>query len=197
MKQMLVGVKKSPLVITKESIALFWGNVKIKSRDDCWNWTATTNKFGYGQLKRSGVTMRAHRFSYMIKLGQIPDGMCVLHRCDNPLCCNPKHLFLGTKKQNSEDMVKKGRQASGDKNGARKHPERHEYGDYHWARRMPHLVSRGSKCGASKVTEAVVVEMRREFPSAMTSYRRFGSKYGLSAQGALDIISRKTWKHVP
>ena len=80
----------------------------------CWVWTASINPDGYGifQLgsRRDGRRhFAAHRVSYQLNIGSVPDGMCVLHRCDNPSCVNPAHLFLGTQKINSDDKISKGR----------------------------------------------------------------------------------------
>lgn len=77
----------------------------------CWLWTASLTRGGYGQFKsfpgyRAG---RAHIVSYVIHKGDIPEGMCVLHSCDNPKCVNPEHLWLGTLKDNSQDMMRKSR----------------------------------------------------------------------------------------
>jgi hypothetical protein len=76
--------------------AWFWSRVKIGTRDDCWLWTGTMSTAGYGRLRNNGPRIYAHRVAYMLSIGEIPDGLLVLHACDNPPCCNPDHLNVGT-----------------------------------------------------------------------------------------------------
>jgi hypothetical protein len=79
----------------------------------CWIWLAATYPEGYGMIRNSNqVPSRAHRVSWEIYKGEIPENMCVLHRCDTPLCVNPHHLFLGVAKDNVQDMIKKHRKYS-------------------------------------------------------------------------------------
>jgi len=82
----------------------------------CWVWMGTTTVRGYGQIESNKRKYYAHRASYEAFIGKIPEGMYVCHACDNVYCVNPNHLFLGTQKQNLEDMVKKGRSTRGEKN---------------------------------------------------------------------------------
>lgn len=75
----------------------------------CWLWTAAVDSGGYGTIGFQGTTIKAHRASWLIHRGAVPDGAMVLHRCDMPCCVNPEHLFLGNQTDNMRDMVKKGR----------------------------------------------------------------------------------------
>lgn len=93
--------------------ARFWAKVIIiNDVDSCWNWTGAKYKCGYGHSIRPDdayKTTSAHRVAWMITNGEIPQGRCVLHRCDNKTCVRPSHLFLGTKKDNTQDAISKGR----------------------------------------------------------------------------------------
>jgi hypothetical protein len=84
----------------------FWN--KVIKTDGCWGWLGHHNQNGYGTFKHTNESL-AHRAAWVLIKGEIPSGMCVLHRCDNPGCVNPDHLFLGTMSDNSQDMMNKGR----------------------------------------------------------------------------------------
>jgi hypothetical protein len=89
----------------------FWSHIEQRDDDGCWLWTLSTTPNGYGKVglpfsRKIGTTSRV---AWALTYGPIPDGLCVLHRCDNRRCCRPDHLFLGTAKDNYDDMVAKGR----------------------------------------------------------------------------------------
>lgn len=86
----------------------------VETGGGCWLWQHAKAGKGYGRIKRDGRMQYAHRVSYEIAVGEIPEGSLVCHKCDNPACINPAHLFLGSNDENMEDMVKKGRQARGE-----------------------------------------------------------------------------------
>jgi len=91
----------------------FWE--KVKKSEGCWLWTAGKNNRGYGQFRRMRKNTLAHRYSYLISVGEIPVGVFVLHKCDTPLCVRPSHLWLGSQKDNMTDCAQKGRLLALDK----------------------------------------------------------------------------------
>lgn len=92
----------------------FWTSVLIGEEDDCWPWQLSTRGAGYGSFKLNGKRLVAHRMAWVFTYGS-PGDFCVLHSCDNPPCCNPKHLFLGTDADNMVDAMKKLRHAYGER----------------------------------------------------------------------------------
>lgn len=148
----------------------FWANVK-KSRT-CWNHKVMAGK-KYGSIYVSGRNVAAHRFSWELQVGSIPNGLLVLHKCDNPACVRPDHLFLGTHKDNVHDMLNKGRGNP--------------------------LV--GSKHQNSKLTERAVIFMRKNYitgkdRSFTGNLRELAGKFNVSKMTALNAIRGKTWTHV-
>lgn len=113
---------------------VFWSRVDRRADDECWPWRGGKLKDGYGGFYLDGHTIGAHRAAWILTFGEIAQGLLVCHTCDNPPCCNPHHLFLGTDGDNQRDSVAKGRHffaPRGDENHARQ-------------RRLAWLVSPGS-----------------------------------------------------
>ena len=99
------------------TVQSFWSRVKTGKPEECWPWTGDLNWYGYGRICIWGERWITSRLAWFLTNGKIEKGMSVCHKCDNPPCCNPAHLFLGTTKQNSLDAVTKGRQLKGVEHG--------------------------------------------------------------------------------
>lgn len=95
-----------------DPVRRFWSKVEHGNVTECWLWAGNRNNKGYGTMGLLGRPVLAHRIAFRLASGSIPDGLCVLHSCDTPLCCNPGHLRLGTQADNLADMTAKGRRAS-------------------------------------------------------------------------------------
>ena len=95
--------------MTESVLQRFWQRVNKEAEDGHWVWTGAKRGFGYGQLFVNGKNQSAHRLSWELHNGPIPEGLWVLHKCDYPPCVNPEHLFLGTPQDNALDKCKKGR----------------------------------------------------------------------------------------
>ena len=102
----------------------FWSKVDTKGSNECWEWQAAKHRQGYGIFKFDNKIQLAHRISWLLANTEIPQGMVVMHKCDNPSCVNPDHLCLGTQKDNIRDMRTKGRGNNQKKTHC---PQGHEY----------------------------------------------------------------------
>jgi hypothetical protein len=159
-----------------------------KHETGCWLWLGTQVNGGYGLIRGEAYTgtkrmFLAHRVSWELSNGPIPDGLCVLHSCDNRLCVNPSHLFLGTQADNIADMVRKGRQghtggAKGLLNGTHTHPHRR---------------ARGERQGRAKLTADEVMEIRA---SSGVTQTVLAQKYGVTLSNISSIRRRKSWRHL-
>jgi HNH endonuclease len=104
---------RDPFLFTPIDVAAFWARVSGAEKQECWEWTGSVNDKGYGRFRGTG----AHRVAYKLVCGPVPDDLMVLHECDNPGCCNPYHLKIGTARDNAQDAVKRGRNSAGERHG--------------------------------------------------------------------------------
>lgn len=143
----------------------FWQ--KVKTGEGCWEWTAYRKRGGYGQFWDGKIHVLSHRFVYELTFGPIPETLCVCHTCDNPGCVNPAHLFLGTHKENMQDMYNKNRQrgASGEK--------------HHRA--------------ILKATDIPVIRLRQKIGETAGKIAR---DYGVARVTIQHIIDGRTWRHI-
>lgn len=142
----------------------FWD--KVKKGKGCWEWTAANSR-GYGKFRLGGKTLAAHRVSYEWANGPIPDGLVVMHTCDNPPCVRPAHLRLGTHGDNAVDRDRKGR-----------------------ARQLA-----GEAHPRARLTDEDVEEIRRRRKAGET-YRELAEAFGVSRVHAGDVANGRRWKHV-
>lgn len=144
----------------------------------CWLWTAYVDSSGYGRFTIKGVGGLAHRLSLAIFREPAPDDLFVCHKCDNPSCVNPDHLFVGTHQDNMADMIAKGR---------------HAHGATHAFVKNPMLCARGEgKPLSSKLTDAAVREIR----TLLGTNRDIGKRFGVDAAQISRIRTGKAWGHV-
>lgn len=156
----------------------FWSKVNKNGAlildTPCWEWLGWLNTNRYGYFWINGKDVSAHRYSYEIKNGPIPKGLWILHKCDNPTCMNPDHLFVGTAKDNTQDMIKKGRKAD--------------------TSVLPK--AKGIGHGNAKLTDEQVHQIREEYPF-VKSHRKLAKKFGVTKTVITNILGGIGWKHVP
>lgn len=155
--------------ITKEDFM----HLVDRKESGCWEWNKSRNnrRGGYGQKTVNYKVYSSHRLSYLVFNGDIPDGMLVCHKCDNPPCCNPDHLFLGTHKDNAVDAWEKGRMP------------------------LPSYIPRGNDVWCSKLTESDVLSISEKLSNGVHS-SEIQKEYGISRQTVYKIGKKLTWKHL-
>jgi len=141
----------------------FWKYVNIGSKTECWDWVSSCDKDGYGDWRDSPIERKAHRMAYTLMNNGNIASLCVLHKCDNPKCCNPNHLFLGTHQDNVRDKCEKNRQCVGENNGNH------------------------------KLTKIEVLEIRRLYLTGLYSHTIIGKKFNVARQTVGKIIHNKIW----
>ena len=170
------------MTYSNEAIASFDARYIPEPNCGCWLWTGALTKRGYGVFNRA-KSAQAHRASWEIHCGLIPKGLCVLHRCDNPACVNPEHLFLGTHKDNMNDMHRKGRSADA------VYPERWKE---HGRRLGRGPKVRGEKHHSSKLTAEKVRAIRALSRAGMTN-RGLARSYLVNPSTIAKIVNGKLW----
>jgi hypothetical protein len=160
----------------------------------CWVWTGSVRGQGYGQFWYKGLSRKASRVSYEIFVGEIPIGRMVLHRCDNRMCVNPDHLYLGDHADNMRDRNSRGRQASGIRNGAYTKPERVPRGARNGAVLHPGI-HRGERNGRSVLTEDAVREIRFRYEKGESKVD-LARCYAVTRHAIHLIVIRQNWGYV-
>ncbi len=143
------GVIVDGCLVVPTDVQLFWANTNRGAANECWMWTGTPTRKGYGRTTINNKRVIVHRLSYAMKTRIDPAGLVIRHQCNCRLCVNPDHLLIGTQGDNIRDAVRDGRMARGDKHGMRLHPESH---------------ARGERHPQSKFTLEQVQTLRRENP---------------------------------
>jgi len=160
--------KPLPPISPKTAERLWAGVDQSGGPDACWPWKLSVNNKGYGQF---GVDpgrhkVLAHRLAYFLWYGVDPGSGCVLHKCDNPSCCNPIHYFLGSKRDNALDASSK--------------------------RRMNH----GERNGYSRLEEANIIEIRALYATGLFSQTAIATRFKIGQTTVSHIVRRDTWKHI-
>lgn len=153
-------------MIVPEDVSRFWKYVDRSSA--CWNWVGRNKVGEYGRIKISGRSVLSHRYSYELHFGEIPKGKLVCHKCDNPLCVRPDHLFIGTYQDNVDDMVAKGR-------GVNLTGENH---------------------GRSKLKNCQVLEIRSMYSSGRYFLKDLSNIFGVSVSQIHKCVKLIAWKHL-
>lgn len=143
----------------------FWDRFIPEPNTGCWLWFGALSSSGYGTVQHGSTRASSHVVAWELTHGPVPPGMCVLHRCDNRPCGNPDHLFIGTRAENSADMVKKGRQ---------------------WR-------PRGEKQASAKLSLAQVNEIRALRSATGLSYSKIGRRFGVAESTVEHIINGRSW----
>jgi hypothetical protein len=147
----------------------FWANMR-RTSTGCQEWQGLKHRQGYGEISFSCKKKLTHRVAWILTYGAIPEGLSVLHRCDNPPCCNPDHLFLGTYRDNVHDCQSKGRGAN----------------------------TKGEHNGRAKLTADQVLEIRALYETGSTSFSQtlLAKRFNVTKTQIGSIVHYKEWTHL-
>lgn len=150
----------------EERVMKFWSNVdKSNGEYNCWNWLAYKDPDGYGRFRWGKQVFKSNRLAYILRFGEIPNNLHVLHRCDNRACVNPEHLFLGNQIDNMQDMLAKGRRHSTQRENNPK----------------------------AKLNEKQVEEIRQRYENGNILQRELAEEYGVTQVQISSIVRKKQW----
>lgn len=169
----MASVNKDFSFIDNDQKNAFWSKVDITNNTKkCWNWKGAKKPKGYGNVRINGKYLIAHRVAFSLANGNIPSGLMVCHICDNPSCCNPSHLMLGTAKSNAADMVLKDRQ------------------------KEKIYAARGERNGNSKLTKSNVIEIRNLYANKLHNQYELAAIFNVTQTTIGAVVNRKIWGHV-
>jgi hypothetical protein len=173
-----VKVTKGSSGMRKDFALKFWSKVDKNAPNGCWEWIGCRTGAGYGQIRISGEVgqskaVSVHVLSWEMANGLVPDGMDVLHHCDNPVCVRPEHLFLGTQHDNVQDMMQKGRYVLGVRLG-----------------------NQGEKHPLHKLTEKQVLDIKKALADNSCSTAELARKYGVAYMTVYSIKRGYNWKYL-
>lgn len=156
--------------LTERQRCKFWNKIRLigASDDDCHEWTRAATLLGYGVVRMEGRNFFAHRVAFFLSYGPFPNALKVCHKCDNPKCCRPDHLFLGTQADNLHDMFRKDRRPS----------------------------AKGMGTAAAKLTDHQVREIRTRYSAGGHTHRSLAKEYGICHSAIYGIVNRIYWPHI-
>ena len=155
------------MIYTENDVIRFWKYVNKKSENECWEFMSHRDKKGYGIFSIKHKNIKAHRFSYILVHGEIPEGLLIRHFvCDNPCCVNPSHLLIGTNADNSNDCVSKNRNR------------------------------KGKDINTCKLTEEEVLEIRRLYAERVMLVKDLSNMFGVDRHQILNVATGRSWKHI-